>query len=267
MSTTVPMYGFGGGGTPLNFKVVGGASAPSNPKENTIWINTSTAISEWAFSQTQPNSPPAGMVWFRTGASSPAEFDALKKNIIVVYPLFAKQYVSGSWVDRTAKSYLSGQWVDWTRWLYNNGNLFESFTGGLGTTFLKWSSSVGGTGNATITYNADSVVIAQNGASKGCAVHFANKIDLSEFSTLHFDGILQDAGSDEPQRCALCIWSDFGTYKETNRVAYLLADRADSEKTLDVSGLNGSYYIGFYMFTHNLNNKASSVTMRRMWLE
>ena len=43
-----------GGGTPLNFKVVGGTSAPSNPKENTIWVNTSTAITSWDFSATEP---------------------------------------------------------------------------------------------------------------------------------------------------------------------------------------------------------------------
>ena len=29
-----------GGGASLNYKVIGGASAPSNPKENTIWVNT-----------------------------------------------------------------------------------------------------------------------------------------------------------------------------------------------------------------------------------
>lgn len=44
-----------GGGTSLNFKVVGGTSAPSNPKENTIWVNTSNKITAWAFSADEPN--------------------------------------------------------------------------------------------------------------------------------------------------------------------------------------------------------------------
>ena len=37
-----------------NFTVVGGTSAPSSPAENTIWVNTSTTISNWDFSATQP---------------------------------------------------------------------------------------------------------------------------------------------------------------------------------------------------------------------
>lgn len=43
-----------GGSNLLNFKVVGGTSAPSNPKENTIWVNTSTAIHAWDFAAEQP---------------------------------------------------------------------------------------------------------------------------------------------------------------------------------------------------------------------
>ena len=257
----------GCGGSSLNYEVVGGTSTPSSPSENTIWINTSTDITSHIFSVTEPESPESGMVWISVDTYSPVAFPATEENPVMVYPISAKQYASGAWVNKTAKSYQNGAWVEWLAYLYNGGNLFEDLTGGLATTLLKWDSSVGGTGNATITYNADNIVIAQNGTSKGCAVHFANKIDLSKFTTLHFDGLLQDAGSDTPQRCALSIWSDFGTYKETNRVAYLGADRLDSEKTLDVSKLNGRYYIGFYLFTHNLNNKASSVTMRKMWLE
>ena len=34
-----------GGG--LNFKIVGGTTEPTNPKENTVWINTDVDIGEW----------------------------------------------------------------------------------------------------------------------------------------------------------------------------------------------------------------------------
>lgn len=44
-----------GGGNPLNFKVVGGTSAPASPKENTIWVNTDTAIAGWHFGADEPN--------------------------------------------------------------------------------------------------------------------------------------------------------------------------------------------------------------------
>lgn len=43
-----------GGGAPLNFKVVGGTSQPSNPKENTIWVNTDKEITGWHFGVENP---------------------------------------------------------------------------------------------------------------------------------------------------------------------------------------------------------------------
>lgn len=40
----------GGGGSSLNFKVLGNCSKPSNPSENTIWIDTDEDVTGWAFS-------------------------------------------------------------------------------------------------------------------------------------------------------------------------------------------------------------------------
>lgn len=39
----------------LGFEVVGGTSAPSNPKENTIWVYTDTEITGWQFASDDPN--------------------------------------------------------------------------------------------------------------------------------------------------------------------------------------------------------------------
>lgn len=43
-----------GGGANLNFRVIGGTSAPTSPKENDIWVNTSTDVTAWAFSAEEP---------------------------------------------------------------------------------------------------------------------------------------------------------------------------------------------------------------------
>ena len=51
----------GGGIAGLNFKVVGGTTQPTNPKENTIWVNTNTDITSWVFSAGQPESPTEGL--------------------------------------------------------------------------------------------------------------------------------------------------------------------------------------------------------------
>lgn len=61
----------------LNFEVVGGTTQPSDPKENTIWVNTEETITEWVVSAEEPTEPIAGMVWIVTGQKSPASFNIL----------------------------------------------------------------------------------------------------------------------------------------------------------------------------------------------
>lgn len=103
----------GSGSASLNFRVLGGTSAPSSPKENDIWVNTDAEITSWLFSATAPDSPDEGMVWIKTGTTSPVAFNAIKKNGIKIYPLNVAQYISGAWVAQDAKSYNSGEWVNW----------------------------------------------------------------------------------------------------------------------------------------------------------
>ena len=87
----------GGPSAALNFKVLGGTTEPENPTENTIWVNTDQKITGWAFAADEPSDPVDGMVWFGIGTPSIAEFNALKKNSIQVYPTSGKQYSEGSW--------------------------------------------------------------------------------------------------------------------------------------------------------------------------
>lgn len=112
-------HGAGGGGAGLNFKIVGNPQ-PSDPAENTIWVDTDS-ITKWTFSATEPENPEEGMVWISVGHSSPVAFNALKKNNITVYPIFARQYVGGAYVDKTAQSYQNGEWNDWMVHLFKEG--------------------------------------------------------------------------------------------------------------------------------------------------
>ena len=89
------------GESPLNFSV---KTYPSEtelkadtPHENTIGVITTTTISGWVFSATEPTKPEVGMVWFTLGTSSPVAFNALKNDTIQVYPVSAKQYFGGAW--------------------------------------------------------------------------------------------------------------------------------------------------------------------------
>ena len=107
---TAFLYGSSGGGTSLNFKVIGGTTQPENPKENTIWVNTDIEIISWEFSTVTPGSPAAGMVWIKTRFGSSTPFNALKKNEVWVYPFSTQQYLDGAWADKTAMIYVGGVW-------------------------------------------------------------------------------------------------------------------------------------------------------------
>lgn len=121
----------GGGSGGLNFKIVGGTSTPSSPKENTIWVKTEQ-IGSWYFSATQPDGMQEWNVWFQTGTESGVEFNALRKNAVHVYPLRAKQYISGSWVDVPTTIYQNGEWAEFVTYIYlfNQGDQCNDITGG-----------------------------------------------------------------------------------------------------------------------------------------
>ena len=166
-----------GGGAPLNFKVVGGTTAPASPKENTIWVNTNTAIASWFFSAAEPDPPLAGMVWFATDKKSSAPFNALKKNGITVYPVSVKQYINGAWADKIAKAYQNGAWVDVK---VPGFYIFKSGEGALVP--LKHMSGR----NCSITPSADSIVYyTQSSGDLGEVSTTETAVTLTGYTTLN----------------------------------------------------------------------------------
>lgn len=98
-----------GGGGGLNLKVVGGTTQPTNPRENTIWINTTTAITGYALSPTQPENGTEGLVWLKT-ADTGVEINVGKKNPIVLYLSTAKLYTGGKWASVNGFVYVNSVW-------------------------------------------------------------------------------------------------------------------------------------------------------------
>lgn len=180
----------GGGGTALNFKVVRYASEsdlPETAKENTIAFFSDVEMSSYVFDVVVPTEPIQGMVWFLTGTSSTVAFNALKKNAIEVYPLSAKQYVDGEWVDVTAKSYQNGTWVDWILYLYKSGQS-ENEVKAKWTTSTRWYSvnakaptlAVGNSNfSATIS---DTTLNYQSGV-----LETTDGVDLTNWKTVTFE--------------------------------------------------------------------------------
>ena len=236
-----------GGGTSLNFKVVGNPQ-PENPAENTIWANTDVEITDWVLSANAPESPVQGLLWIKTGASSPAPFNALKKNNITICPLSAQQYVDGAWVSVTCQSRQSGAWVEWIPYLYNRGDECTDFGGNWVCRAWKMSSDAGSTAQTfDIARNADNLKFTKTGLI-GAVMHKENKIDLTDIDTICFKGEMYPGST--ARWAGFYVWSEMDGVWDTNAVAKVLgtSNTTTTEFELDVSALEGEYYIGFGIY-------------------
>lgn len=239
----------------LNFNLVGNPQ-PASPTENTIWIDTDAKITSRIFSATAPENPSEGMVWILTGTSSTVEFNALKKDGIQVYPLSAKQYVSGAWVDVTAMSYQGGKWVEWFVWngeLYDSGKEYESVTGGWFITNGRTSGYDLGEG----TKNADNITLSCPDESTSVAATTTKSIDLTNYSTLkvnitdikRFVVLVIDKNQNMGNTGAADLWIE-GT----------------GVFSLDVSSFTGSYYVSFSTW-HANDEGATRAEFDKVWME
>lgn len=214
----------GSGIAALNFKIVGGTTQPANPAENTIWINSETAINGYAFNAVEPANPVEGTLWILTGATSTVAFNALKKETVMVYPSAARQYIGGAWTTVQAMTYQNGVWVNWILYLINNGIATAEFT----------------TQRVTITEAEGGMTIA--GTASGYHEMFT-EVDLTGRTKLVVDGTFSGiSGSGSPLRIA--VWeTDVSEVLYSSAAAYTQIT-ASGVTEVDVSGLSGTYYVG-----------------------
>lgn len=232
-------------GVALNFQVIGGTTAPANPTENTIWVNTDQAITGWVFSHNQPDSPSEGMVWIVNGVSSISEFDAVSDVSLRVQVAGVKQYVSGAWVVKTAKVYQNGAWHGTILYLYNNGYNNTSVTGGWTTTRYNYSSDVGNQGTPTITYNAKNIKYVSN-QNQHCIFNTVQKVDLTPYKTLKAT-ISKCILSNGNSRMNLSVKNTPNCYYWT----YVASTSINGVNTysVNVESLSGEYYIVFNSYS------------------
>lgn len=244
------LYGNGGSNI-LNLKVVGGTSAPASPKENTIWVNTDAAITDWIFNTSTPTTRcdgsalSGGEVYFKCGVEAPVPINILKKNGALEYPNKCYQYISGSWVLKTAKTYQDGTWKSWSVYLYNRGFNNTSVGGGMTQSGWAWS---GNGSNGTAAYASDCIVFS--GSSGAATRHIfcgsASSINLTGKSTAKIVyQVLLDLISPR-SGFFICPAQDIGTY---SGVVWFTVASGEHTGTIDISALSGSYYVGVGMCT------------------
>lgn len=267
MSKFVTLHGFGGGEEKdLNFEVVGGTTNPINPTENMIWINTDVVdIPAYYFQVEQPENMSDGDVWFISdsyGAGVTA-FNLSKNNTVMVYPFEVNQMINGTLVVKQAKIWQNNEWVDFTPvslYLYNSGDNCIDITGG-------WESKALPNAALSVSDITGGVKIIQY-TSGGTGVYKTkNKVSLKGYNSLFFTGTINRPNAYTGNPMGIRIYSDMGSNVSANVVAEYIPpvkenNIFDDVLMIDISTLNESYYIAFFITSDN--NKYFNINKLRI---
>lgn len=232
-----------GGGTSLNFSVVGGTIPPSSPSENTIWVDTNETITQVVMSAVDPSVLADGAVWIRLMDSGSASVSIVSGASITVKVGTVVQYVSGVLVGRDAQIYQNGAWANIVGWAYYHGEKFTTFTGGF--TFTK-NSNGAYTDNSA---NGGYMYLYDNGSSNArfATVYSVNQISGMHFSRLHARVIPKRTNTGHIKIAATTqntVTTTITGLSSTLAIAeYEVFDaNTEMEISVDVSNI-GSYYI------------------------
>lgn len=239
----------------LNFDVVGNPK-PTNPKENTIWVNTDVPISSWAIGDF-PNpwwSMSEGWVYIHAATSDAGrlDFNALKKNEIWIQPFYAKQYVNGAWVDKPLQIYQGGKWL----------SIAVDLTMNLDVS--NWKTLPNANANhSAINSNGNLVLSASIGYSSvwnKAGRYYAEMIDLTNYKTLVVDG----SWSATNANTKIGFTQDLNISDGADCASYFYALNDTGEKRVDVTNLTGNYYL--VVILDYGNESAVSCTIKNMKL-
>lgn len=244
-----------GGGTSLNFKVIPNPQ-PETAKENTIWVDTDR-INQYYFSAKQPDNMAEYDVWFPIGTYSAVSFNALKKNGIMVYPLSAKQYVSGSLVNKDFKIHLDGSWTEARYMLYNRGNQCVDNTGGWTGSGLGWVYSE--TAKAA-TFASDRIIL-DTGISSISAAQTVNKIDFTGFTKILFLYKNITITNNRAFEASICTGRNLYSNNVATTDTYDGSVNEEKVAELPLSSLQGQYY------TSVLCGQNRKCEVYEIWLE
>lgn len=251
----------------LNFSVYAVTDFPETANENDIGVVTDIQIANWILSPEEPSGAPRnnGDVWI-TYSVDGSTVNILKDNVLSIAWISAKQYVDSEWTDVTAKSFHNGEWVDW--WygeLYMEGAWFTANTGNWVSLGKEMSSDSYAGKAPDIQENVDSFKIYYASSVNASGMYYLeNKIDLTKYTTLHFEGELNPYDGVE-NRARVQIWRDIGKYTLTDVVAYLArSDLNNGVGSIDISALNGEYHIGFSIYSRSSN--VSTITCKKLYL-
>ena len=182
-----------------------------------------------------------GQAWIKTADNGLRQFNALKKNGVILRPLSTKQYLNGAWISKPVKLYQNRVWQELAQYLYKNGEQYESLTGGWGL----GSGTVSG-GKGGFAANADHLSFTGKADTYYGFGTTLKAVDLTNFSTLNVYGSGGTFGVGTTQD---------GNFNASASMGAL------QKYSVDISSLSGSYYVKFKI------GGASTSRAYEVWLE
>ena len=238
----------GTGGFGLNLKIVNGATMPSNPRENTVWVETTVAIKSYAIQISAPENPTEGMLFLKNKEGVGVEVNIGKKNPLNVRLSAAQLYTGGKWTNLNAYVYINSEWkqfsIAFDGRLYDNGDQCTDITGGWGIADYKYVNSSGkesapGAG----TLKSDCMHLVST-STKITMLGTAKPIDLDGLKTLTVDwkvlgcydgasnALIVDIQREKKAGTSIAL-AILGSGKAVKRLT----------STLDISSLSGEAYV------------------------
>lgn len=287
------MIGFantGGGRDRLQLRVFSGVGSPNvtAPMENDIWVNTSTAVSGYEFSETDHPSleKTPGFVYFTStysggyDARNTTGLDFFRKNDNSNFTklLDCWQYAGGSWTEKAAYIYHGGTWHQFSDEmrgvLFYKGDQHVELTGGYASTGLRmypWNE--GWDMLAPIMNIGTNMVVYQDSNPRFGTIFTRNKIDVSKYKALKADVQYDLKGPGFNNGFWLGVSTSNGDqYRD---VASFMAQTDTGNKshngviTIDLSNVSGSVYVYIAVVRHSHVSEYGNnpVTFRKIWLE
>lgn len=242
----------GGGGGGLNLKVVGGTTQPTNPRENTIWINTTIAITGYVLSPTQPETGTEGLVWIKT-ADTGVEINVGKRNSIVLYLSTAKLYTAGKWISVNGWVYVSSVWNQFAK----EGLMVFDRTQ---QEYADINRNILAVRDEEYMSRKDADPYIQMTISGSSAItrgyQWKNPVDVTNYNTMEVVGYstksINQAGlspklNDNRNEIVIAASQTFGTERSTLKI--------------DISSLTGNMYVGF-----SLKKSGGSIYVESVYL-
>lgn len=267
--------GGGGGSGGLNLQFVGSMTAPSNPKENMIWVKTDRAITQFLITRSIGAwSQQVGAVEMTYKASddytmagiSTLFFNGKLHGVYGqawFYPTALYQSNGITAEPKDAYIYKSGTWVQfsWTvEYLYRNGVISDKLGGSMTPVAAHFSDTEGS--KPTVTIGTSNITVSNFALYKSGAAYFSKPLDLTNWKTLYIRARLQ--GRDVSH-------AHFGLSQNMNSllpIANAFASNTTWTETvhkMDVSNLSNTLYLGFG--AHRYQDNEPKCSIYEIWIE